>query len=95
MYSIDELGGLYSAPTISCFPFSSVIEVYTDSVLISTSRWSINHRLLDCTQNCGLEQMVNFPIRQRTTLDLFFTNQPSLVDKCLPAPGVADHDIGG
>jgi hypothetical protein len=27
MYSIDELGGLYSAPTISCFPFSSVIEV--------------------------------------------------------------------
>jgi hypothetical protein len=27
MYSIDELGGLYSAPTISCFLFSSVIEV--------------------------------------------------------------------
>ena len=23
---------------------------------------AINHRLLDCTQNCGLEQMINFPI---------------------------------
>ena len=22
---------------------------------------AINHRLLDCTQNCGLEQMINFP----------------------------------
>ena len=30
---------------------------------------------------------------QRATLDLFFTNRPSLVDKCLPAPGVADHDM--
>jgi len=29
VYSIDDLGGLYSAPTISCFPFSSVIEVCT------------------------------------------------------------------
>jgi hypothetical protein len=28
---------------------------------------AINHRLLDCTQNCGLEQMVNFPTRQRAT----------------------------
>jgi hypothetical protein len=35
---------------------------------------AINHRLLDCTQNCGLEQMVNFPTRQRATLDLFFAN---------------------
>ena len=54
---------------------------------------AINHRLLDCTQNCGLEQMVNITTRQRATLDLFFTNRPSLVDKCSAAPGVADHDM--
>jgi hypothetical protein len=43
--------------------------------------------------NLAAEQMVNFSTRQRATLDLFFTNQPSLVDKCLPAPAVADHDM--
>jgi hypothetical protein len=26
-------------------------------------------------------------------LDLFFTNRPSLVNKCLPLPGLSDHDI--
>ena len=27
------------------------------------------------------------------TLNLFFTNRPSLVNKCLPLPGLSDHDI--
>jgi len=84
----------------------NIIDSYNPDIIIGTETWlttqpidgnsnavAINHRLLDCTQNCGLEQMVNFPTRQRATLDLFFTNRPSLVDKCLPAPGVADHDM--
>jgi hypothetical protein len=65
----------------------------TQAIAGNSNAVAINHRLLDCTQNCGLEQMVNFPTRQRATLDLFFTNRPSLVDKCLPVPGVADHDM--
>ena len=37
--------------------------------------------------------MVNFPTREKNTLDLFATNRPSLVTKCIPLPGVSDHEM--
>ena len=27
------------------------------------------------------------------TLDIFCTNRPSLIDRCVPLPGISDHDI--
>lgn len=69
------VGGDLNLPDINWTTCTQTIDGNSNAV-------AINHRLLDCTQNCGLEQMVNFPTRQRATLDLFFTNRPSLVDKC-------------
>ena len=37
--------------------------------------------------------MVSFSTRHHNTLDLFLTNRPSLVSKCVPLPGVSDHDM--
>ena len=65
----------------------------TQSIDGNANTKAINQRLIDCAQQSGLEQMVNFHTRQSSTLDLFFTNRPSLVDKCSPAPGLAGHDI--
>ena len=42
---------------------------------------------------CGFTQLVDFPTRNENTLDLFFTNRPSLVRYCTGAPGISDHDI--
>ena len=42
--------------------------------------------------DCGFSQTINFPTRENRTLELFFTNRPSLVNRCTPIPGISDHD---
>ncbi|KAK3087692.1 hypothetical protein FSP39_009244 [Pinctada imbricata] len=44
---------------------------------------AISQRFLDCVQSCGMEQKVDSPTKQNASLDLFFTNRPSLVDNVL------------
>ncbi|XP_072043470.1 uncharacterized protein [Amphiura filiformis] len=41
----------------------------------------------------GLEQLVDFPTRLDSILDIVVTNRPSLVNRCEGLPGVSDHDI--
>jgi hypothetical protein len=41
----------------------------------------------------GLVQHVNFPTRDTSTLDLFMTNSPSLINRVEPSPGISDHDV--
>ena len=53
----------------------------------------MNNRFLEMIQNCNLDQVVKFPTRLDNTLDLFLTNRPSLINRCTPIPGIADHDI--
>ena len=36
--------------------------------------------------------MVTFPTRKSNTLDIFATNRPGLVNKCIPIPGIGDHE---
>ena len=69
------------------------IQWKTQTVIGNANSSAINQRFLHCLQHCGLDQLVDFPTRQDTTLDLFLTNRPSLVNKCTAAPGVADHDM--
>ena len=52
----------------------------------------INGRFLDMLQNCGMEQIVQFPTRGENTLDIFATNRPGLINRCTPIPGLSDHD---
>lgn len=69
------------------------IQWKTQTVIGNANSSAINQRFLHCLHHCGLDQLVDFPTRQDTTLDLFLTNRPSLVNKCTAAPGVADHDM--
>lgn len=53
------------------------------------------NNFFDIMNDQNLEQIVHIPTRQENTLDLFYLNQPSLVQniKTLPALGTSDHDI--
>ena len=35
--------------------------------------------------------MATFPTRKPNALDIFATNRPGLVNKCVPIPGIGDH----
>ena len=53
---------------------------------------AITQRFLDMLHNCGSEQIVTFPTRNSNTLDLFLTNRPGFINKCVSIPGLSDHD---
>ena len=44
------------------------------------------------SQNLGLQQIVDFPTRGTSLLDLFFTNKPDLVTNCELLAGLGDHE---
>jgi hypothetical protein len=45
------------------------------------------------SQDLGLCQIVDFPTRGTSILDLLFTNHPDLIKKCYPISGLGDHDV--
>ena len=47
---------------------------------------------LETLQTCDLNQVVEFPKRGKNTLDILFTNRPTLVHKMTQYPGVSDHN---
>ena len=53
----------------------------------------IDNRFLNSIQNCSLELKVTLPTRKESTLDLFLTNHPSVVNKCTTLLGIGDNDI--
>ncbi|XP_062605203.1 uncharacterized protein LOC134266991 [Saccostrea cucullata] len=53
---------------------------------------SINEHILNLENELGLNQIVDFPTRKENTLDLFFSNRPSFIDRCEPLPGISDHE---
>ena len=54
---------------------------------------AFNNRFLEMVDACGFQQMVNFPTRLNSILDLFLSNRPSLVSSTNALPGISDHDI--
>ena len=52
----------------------------------------INQTLLQIEEELGLSQTVKFPTRDKSTLELFLTNRPSLLNRCEPIHGISDHD---
>ena len=69
------------------------IEWKTDTITGHSYPVSINQAYIDIFNDISCEQMVNFLTRIDNILDVFCTNSPSLVDKCVPIPGLSDHDI--
>ena len=54
---------------------------------------SLNNQLLDIANSISLSQTVNKTTRSENTLDLFFTNNESLVNRVETILGMSDHDI--
>ena len=53
---------------------------------------SICHQMIDLANEYNLSQLVTEPTRKDSILDLFFTNNPTLVEKSSLLPGMSDHD---
>ena len=54
---------------------------------------TINNLALNMIAECSFSQMVTFLTRLNNTLDLVFTNRPSLIQHCFPAPGISDYSV--
>ena len=52
----------------------------------------INEHFLCTKSDMGLNQIIDFPTREDVTLELFLTNRPNLVHRCVGIPGISDHD---
>ena len=69
------------------------IDWSTNSITSCNYKREINEVVLQAADNCGLDQVVDFPTRETNLLDVFLTNRPSLIQECYPLPGISDHEM--
>ncbi|VDI08795.1 Hypothetical predicted protein [Mytilus galloprovincialis] len=68
------------------------IDWHTDTISSNRYPKEINEHFLVNKSELGLTQIVNFPTRDDITLDIFLTNRPNLVQRCVGIPGISDRD---
>ena len=70
-------------------------DIYWSSESIVGHQYTValNNCFLSTFHDLGMSQIADFPTRLDKTLDLFLTNRPTLVSKCIPLPGVSDHEM--
>lgn len=92
---IIDLATKYPNSAIYCAGDFNLPDIDWSNNSISGHRYSstINDLALSMMAECGFSQVVNFPTRLNNTLDILFTNRPSLIQHCFPAPGISDHSI--
>ena len=49
--------------------------------------------MIQALENCGIDQMVDFPTTERNLQDIFCANRPSVIQTCSPLPGIRDYEI--
>ena len=54
---------------------------------------STRNHLIDIVQDHGLHQLVTSPTRGINILDLFLSNDPSMVINIEILPGISDHEV--
>ena len=54
---------------------------------------SYYRHFIDQLYDNNLTQVVKDPTRENNILDLFLTNNPSIVNRATVIPGISDHDI--
>ncbi|XP_072028441.1 uncharacterized protein [Amphiura filiformis] len=64
----------------------------SQSVTPNSQYVGLSKHMLEIAADFGLEQMVTKPTRGKNILDLFFTNNPTLVERFSLIPGLSDHD---
>jgi hypothetical protein len=52
-----------------------------------------HQEFINLLDDCGLVQIITKPTRELNTLDLFITNNPTIVNRWEVLPGISDHDI--
>ena len=52
----------------------------------------LSKQVIEMTHDFGLEQVVREPTRINNILDLFFTSNPTCVERSSVVPGISDHD---
>ena len=52
----------------------------------------LSRQMIEIANDFGLEQVVREPTIGKNTLDLFFTTNPTLVERSTVTPGLSDHD---
>lgn len=63
-----------------------------DNIIKPKRRYPDQHiQFMDVLADNGLTQMVTQPTHDNNTLDLFITNNPSIIDSVNTIPGLADH----
>ena len=50
-------------------------------------------QILDFAADYGFLQLIKSHTRNKNTLDIFFTNQPLIVESCEVIPGISNHEI--
>ena len=81
--SLVVIGGDFNLPAI---------DWSTQTLKTNTNHPGLHLQFLDLVHDLGLEQMVTGPTRVDNTLDLFLTNNPSLVPRVEILHGLSDHD---
>ena len=63
------------------------------NLLSSSHPSSLCNIFIDFILEFGFVQLVDFPTREQSILDIFLTNYPSYEYTCQPLPGISDHEI--
>ncbi len=69
------------------------IEWSSNSIVSHQYPRALNESFLDLLAITGMEQLVDFPTRGDSTLDIFITNRPSLTNTCTSIPPLSDHHV--
>ena len=93
--TIMDISIRYPHSFICCAGDFNVPNINWTTESVSSYRYPllINQALLKMSVDCYFTQLVNFTTRDENTLDLFFTNRPTLINNFLQVPGISDHDI--
>ena len=65
-------------------------QVYSISKAINET--FIEKTFIETFEACNIDQLVDFPTRGSNTLDILGTNRPTFCNRCIPKPGISDHD---
>ena len=92
---ITETVRKHSNATIYCAGDFNLPDIDWRNESIVGHRYSyvINVEALNLMHESGFVQLVDSPTQSGNILDLFFTNKPSLVQKCHVVSGISDHEI--
>ena len=84
MEYFNVLGGDFNCPGID-WTTMSIDKNSTDKI--------VHQEVIDLSNKFGLTQCIEQETREKNTLDLTFTTNPTLVQNTAVVPGLSDHDI--